>query len=134
MNKRQVALQYGWRSGLEQGVAASLDARGVSYTYETLVLEWVPEQKMRRYTPDFIVTTESGKVLIIETKGRWLTADRMKMKQVVAQHPDKDIRMVFQNPNARISKVSKTTYADWCDKHLGIPWAGFDVPTSWLRE
>ncbi len=134
LTRREAALLHGWRSGLEEDVANSLKDWGVSFEYETLVLEWTSPPKVHKYTPDFIITTASGKEIIIETKGRWMVADRMKMKCVVAQHPDRDIRMVFQNPNQRITKTSKTTYAAWCEKHLGIQWAARDVPLAWLEE
>ena len=56
------------------------------------------------------------------------------MKLVIEQHPDKDIRFVFQNPNTKIAKGSKTTYAIWCQKKLAARWAKKDVPTEWLME
>ena len=123
-----------WRSGLEESNAALLRSRGISFTYEQRKLKWLPEVKFRTYTPDFEITTKSGKKIIVETKGYWTSEDRMKMKCVVAQHPDLDIRIVFQNPNARISKGSKTTYAEWCQKHLGILWAKGLIPDAWLEE
>lgn len=123
-----------WRSGLEEGNAALLRSRGVPFTYEQRKLKWLPEVKFRTYTPDFEITTRSGKTIIVETKGYWTTADRMKMKCVVQQHPDLDIRMVFTNPNAKIAKGSKTTYADWCQKFLAIPYAKGLIPIEWLEE
>lgn len=123
-----------WRSGLEEGNAALLRSRGISFTYEQRKLKWLPEVKFRTYTPDFEITTRSGKKIIVETKGYWTTDDRQKMLAVVKQHPDLDIRIVFQNPNAKIRKGSKTSYADWCQKFLGIPWAAKLIPDAWLEE
>ena len=134
MNRRQQAMAQGWRSGLEENVAASLKARGAVFTYEELVLKWESPAQMHKYTPDFVVTTLTGKEIVIETKGYWTAADRKKMALIVAQHEELDIRIVFQNPNNRLSKVSKTTYAAWCEAKLGIPWAARDVPTEWLLE
>ena len=134
LSQQQAAVKHGWRSGLEKGVGKSLTDRGVSFEFESVTLEYEEPAKTRKYTPDFVVSTLSCKTLLVETKGRWVRADRLKMKLVVAQHPDKDIRMVFQNPNAKIAKGSKTTYAAWCEKHLGIPWAAKDIPTEWLEE
>ena len=71
--------------------------------------------------------------LVIETKGRFVTADRQKHLLVKEQHPDLDVRFVFQNSRARISKTSKTTYADWCNKH-GFTFADKRVPEEWLLE
>ena len=133
-NVRQSALQRGYRSGLEEDVADSLRARDVSFTFEEMKLTWHKPATKHTYTPDFVITTASGKQIIIETKGRWLAPDRQKMKHVVEQHPDLDIRMVFTNPNARLSKVSKTTYAIWCQTKLAIPWAGKDIPNEWILE
>lgn len=44
-----------------------------------------------------------------------------------------DIRLVFSRPNNRLSKSSKTTYAQWAVKH-GFPWAEGTVPASWIKE
>lgn len=134
MSQRQAALKHGWRSGLEERVADSLSARRVLFEYETETLEYLVPAVVRRYTPDFIVHTKSGKVIYVETKGRWTREDRAKMAIVIQQHPDKDIRMVFQNPNTKIAKGSKTTYAAWCEKHLGVPWAKGDIPDAWIEE
>jgi len=128
-----LGLQHGWRSGLEKFVGASLSDRGISFEYEQHKLKYTVPERVATYTPDFYVTTRSGKIIIIETKGRFVTADRQKMLLVKEQHPKLDIRMVFSNPNARISKKSKTSYAAWCEKH-GFPYAAKDVPEDWLNE
>lgn len=135
MNARQVALKHGFKSGLEDRVNDELtDSDLVACVeYESMVLAYEAPAKQHKYTPDFIVTTRSGKLLIIETKGRWLLADRKKMALVIEQHPDLDIRMVFTNPRTKISKGSPTSYGDWCDK-LGIPYATKSVPEEWLSE
>jgi len=117
------------RSGLEDQIAEQLDKLKVDYEYETVVLPYVPPQKVRRYTPDFILPNG----IVVEAKGRFDTADRQKMAHIIAAYPDLDIRMVFSNPNNRISKVSKTTYAVWCDGK-GIPWAKGYIPEAWLKE
>ena len=70
---------------------------------------------------------------MIETKGRWTTEDRKKHLLIKDQHPELDIRFVFQNPKGKIRKGSKTTYADYCDKH-GILWADKEIPNEWLLE
>lgn len=123
-----------WKSGLEEVNADLLRSRGIPFTYEQRKLKWLPEVKFRTYTPDFEITTRSGKKIIVETKGYWTSDDRMKMLAVVKQHPDLDIRIVFQNPNQKIRKGSKTTYADWCQKFLKILWAKGTIPDAWLEE
>jgi hypothetical protein len=68
--------------------------------------------KVRTYTPDFYVTSKSGKEIIIETKGRFVATDRAKHLSIRKQFADTyDIRFLFSNPNVKLSKASKTTYA-----------------------
>ena len=55
------------------------------------------------------------------------------MKLVKEANPELDIRILFQTPNNKIIKTSKTTYADWADKH-GYLWAAKEIPTNWLEE
>lgn len=107
-----------------------MKAQGCEFEYEAFFIPWLPEPKVSRYTPDFRLLSNG---IVIETKGRWQTDDRKKIKTVIKQHPDIDLRIVFSNANARISKQSKTTYSAYCDS-LGIPWAHRHVPLSWMRE
>ena len=62
-----------------------------------------------------------GPHFYLETKGRFTGSDRQKMKAVKTQNPESTVVIVFQDPNKTISKVSKTTYAQWCDKN-DIEW------------
>jgi hypothetical protein len=71
--------------------------------------------------------------MVIETKGRFVTADRQKHLLIKAQHPDRDIRFVFSNSKARISKTSATTYSAWCAKY-GFKFADKRIPQEWLNE
>tara|TARA_Y200000002_G_scaffold370088_1_gene365114 strand:+ start:348 stop:773 length:426 start_codon:yes stop_codon:yes gene_type:complete len=127
--KKQTTTSYKFRSGLEEHVADQLDQLGVSFEYETLIIKFIRPSKMHRYTPDFILPNK----IIIETKGRFLTKDRQKHLLVKKQNPDLDIRFVFSNPNQKISKTSKTTYAMWCESK-GFLYAKQTIPTTWLKE
>ena len=122
------------RSGFEAKVKKSLEARGVDFKYESEKLPYIVPESKHLYTPDFICKTELGTTIYVEAKGNFTAADRKKMKLVIEQNPDKDIRMLFMRQN-KIQRNSKTTYGSWCDKH-GIKWAvsatGF-VPDSWIR-
>ena len=109
----QIGLQYGFRSGLEATIAAKLRTQGVKFTFEELVIKYTRPQRESKNTPDFVLSTG----IIIESKGRFVTADRQKHILIKAQHPDLDIRFVFSNSRSRITKLSATTYGDWCDKH-----------------
>lgn len=142
IGKRQVALKYGFRSGLEQDAAADFENKGVYFTFEKEVILYEKPARQSKYTPDFVITTrpdgtDRKQPLIVETKGRFMVADRQKHLLIKRQHPDKDIRFVFNNPNTKISKQSKTTYAAWCQKH-GFLYAkyvkGQAVPEEWLWE
>jgi hypothetical protein len=125
---KQVGIAYGFRSGLEEKIAEQLRANGIDPKFETIKLPYKVEKNCT-YTPDFPV----GKRIIIETKGRFQTADRMKMLMVRDQHPEYEFRFIFNNPNARISKVSKTTYGRWCEKN-GFKYAKETVPSDWIKE
>ncbi len=72
--------------------------------------------------------------MYIEAKGRFLTADRQKHLLVRAQHPEKDIRLLFQNGTEKIGKTSNTTYIMWCERK-GIKYAvNSKIPKEWLEE
>lgn len=128
MEATRQAIKHGYRSGLEKGVASDLEKRGVSYEYETKKITY-DVSEVRTYTPDFILPNG----VIVETKGRFVTADRKKHLLIQKQYPDYDIRFVFQNSRAKLYKGSKTTYAQWCDKH-GFIWAEKRIPDEWLKQ
>lgn len=79
------------------------------------------------YLPDFVV---DGRI-IIETKGRLTYEDRRKMLAAKEQHPDLDIRFVFQRAANVIRKGSLVTYAQWAETN-GFPWAEGTIPQEWL--
>ena len=128
-SSKSVGLEYGFRSGLEERIADELTKAGVSFTFEETKIKYLKPAKNATYTPDFVLPNG----IIIETQGRFLTADRQKHLLVKNQYPELDIRFVFSNSKQRISKQSKTTYADWCDKH-GFAYADVHIPNSWLKE
>jgi hypothetical protein len=127
--QQSVGLKYGFRSGLEEKIAGQLDALGVPVRYEQETIEYTKPAKRSKYTPDFILPNG----IIIETKGRFVTADRQKHVLIKEQYPDLDIRFVFSNSRNRISKTSKTTYAMWCEKN-GFQYADKEIPEEWLNE
>ena len=83
----------------------------------------------RTYTPDFILANG----ILIETKGRFTAEDRKKHRLIREQAPWWDIRFVFYNANNRLSKRSKTTYGQWCDKYHFL-WANKWIPDEWFDE
>ena len=120
------AIKHGYRSGLEERVSKELEEAGVKYEYETQKIKYHVEED-RTYTPDFILPNG----IIVETKGRFTTADRKKHLLIKKQYPKHDIRFVFQNSRAKLYKGAKTTYAQWCDKH-GFLYADKSIPEEWL--
>jgi len=118
-----------YRSGLEETVAEQLRKAGIDAAYEEEKIPYVTPATPHKYTPDFRLPNG----IYIETKGRFETADRKKHILIKAQHPDLDIRFVFTRSKTTISKASKTTYADWCDKN-GFKYADKLIPEAWLKE
>jgi hypothetical protein len=130
MNKRKAAqLKYGVRSGLEADNCKHLEDKGVPYEYEKHKIKWEDHQ-WRNYTPDFVLDSNG---IIVETKGRFVAADRRKHLKVKEQYPKLDIRFVFTNSKTKINKGSKTSYGDWCERH-GFQYADKVIPDRWLLE
>lgn len=123
----KAALKYGYRSGLEERVAKQFSDLGLEAHYE---VDKIPYQKpMSTYTPDFKLPCGD----YVETKGRFMGADRTKHLLIKKQQPDVTIRFVFTNPKAKLSKTSKTTYAGWCKRH-GFIYAKGEIPKAWFYE
>ena len=125
--RRRHALRNGYRSGLEDDISVDLKKLGVSFEYETLKIKWTLLEN-KTYTPDFILPNG----IIVESKGRFVAADRKKHLKVKEQHPDLDIRFVFSNSRAKLNKGAKSTYGDWCDKY-GFTYADKRIPDEWLK-
>ena len=124
-NKLKNKKDIKFRSKLEENIANLLEGLGVSYEYESEKLGYTIEHT---YTPDFVLPNYT----YIEAKGYWSPSDRRKILNVLKANPEIDLRMVFQSPYNTISKKSKTTYAQWCDRH-DIPWTSYqDIPIEWL--
>ena len=114
-----------FRSKFEESIANLLEGLGVSYEYESTK---VPYTIQHNYNPDFALPNH----VYLEAKGYWDPKDRRKVLAVKRDNPDLDLRMVFQSPFNKISKKSKTTYAQWCERH-DIPWTSYhDIPLDWL--
>ena len=124
-NKLKNKKEPKFRSNLERNIADLLTGLGVSYEYESEKLSYTIEHN---YTPDFVLPNYT----YLEAKGYWAPEDRRKILAVKKSNPEIDIRMVFQSPYNTISKKSKTTYAQWCERH-DIPWSSYqEIPIEWL--
>lgn len=133
MRRNQVAIKHGFRSGLEDNVNDMLKENNKSFSYESEKISYIQPETKHNYTPDFVLNKIDGSKMYVETKGRWVKTDRLKFDLIFDQYPGIDIRFVFQNPNAKLYKGSKTTYAQYCDKK-GWLWAKKEIPDDWLKE
>ena len=122
-----------YRAGLEEQIVQQLKASKIDFGYEAEKIPYIKPEKVHKYTPDFILYKKVGTPMYIESKGRFLTADKQKHILLHKQYPDLDLRFVFSNSNTRISKKSRTTYAMWCKKH-GFKYADKFIPKEWLKE
>ena len=69
--------------------------------------------------------------IYLEVKGFFKSSDRTKMESVIFEHPELDIRMVFQRDNW-VTKLKKQKYSDWCKKR-SIKYCVGAVPTEWMK-
>jgi hypothetical protein len=112
---------------LELEISDQLQKKNIIFEYEKKKIDYVVPARKAKYTPDFVLANG----IIIETKGRFLADDRKKQLLVKEQNPELDIRFVFSSSKAKLSKASKTTYADWCIKN-GFKYADKTIPEEWL--
>jgi hypothetical protein len=124
----KAALKHGYRSGLEIKVKDYLKDKNVMFKYEAIKIEW-EDLMYRTYTPDFIL--QNG--IIVEVKGRFTSDDRRKHVAIKQQHPNLDIRFVFENSRRKLSKGAKSTYATWCERNKFL-YADRVIPEEWLKE
>jgi len=124
-------------SQFEQEVYDNLKAllpRGATIEYEPEKLRYVIEYD---YKPDFVITFKDGRKIYIEAKGAGRQFDdnvRRKMAAVKAQHPDKDIRIIFYRDaefGKRRKNGSKTRQSDWSSK-VGFPFTIREYLKEWF--
>jgi hypothetical protein len=121
-----------YRSGLEERLAQQLTDAGVTYKFEPDTLPYIMGGKVHGYTPDFRVADG----IYLEGKGYFKggTKDRHKLMLVKDQHPEVDLRIIFQRENLPVTDDTTLTYGDWADLN-GFTWAGGGkIPEHWLAE
>lgn len=128
-NSKWVAKKHGFKSGLEENISQQIEGKGIKVEYETEQVPYIIPASEHTYHPDFRLPNG----IRIETKGRFVLADRKKHLLVKEQHPELDIRFVFTNSKNKISKKSKTTYGMWCEKY-GFKYADKEIPEEWFLE
>ena len=110
----------------EKRVVLQLKEAGVPFTYETSKLRY-HVSKDCIYTPDIVLNDGT----CLEVKGLFEAKDRVKHLLIKEQHPDVTVKFIFDNSTKKLSKTSKTTYKDWCQKH-GFECADKLIPKDWL--
>jgi hypothetical protein len=124
---RREALKNGYRSKFELQFSKKLETLKIKVQYETDKIVYIQPEKQRTYIPDWTI----GKNRYIETKGRFTAQDRQKVLCVIKSNPKIKLYLLFQNAKVTLSKVSKTSYGDWCDKN-NIEWADIKDENKWL--
>jgi len=121
----------GFRSKFEYVVNKQLMEAGIRFDYEgkNNTVYFIKPAEVKRYVSDFLL--ENG--IIVEAKGYFDAPDRKKHMLIKEQYPFLDIRILFMNSNTKLSKRSRTTYGEWCDK-VGIIYADKVVPDSWINH
>src|SRR5678809_183192 len=110
LTKEELGIKYGFMdSGLEKRIAKQIEDRYGIVAYEPIKVRFTQPAKNRTYKPDFLLPNG----IFIEVKGRFTLQDRQKHEWVRKQCPDLDIRFVFSNPQAKLRKGAKSTYAQW---------------------
>ena len=122
-SKSWVARKHGFKSGLEETISSQINGRGIDVKYESEKIPYIIPASNHTYNPDFKLPNG----IFVETKGRFVAADRKKHLLVKSQNPELDIRFVFSNSKNKITKSSKTSYGDWCDKN-GFKYADKIIP------
>ncbi len=128
-SSKWVARKYGFKSGLEENISQQIEGKGIVVQYESEKIPYIVPASQHTYNPDFRLPNG----IIVETKGRFVAADRKKHQLVKEQHPNLDIRFVFSNSKNKISKNSKTTYGMWCEKN-GYKYADKEIREEWFLE
>lgn len=125
---RKEALSKGYRSNFELSFSKRLSELKLKVQYESEKIYYVQPEKIRTYNPDWTIRKD----VYIETKGRFTASDRQKILYVIKSNPKIKLYLLFQNSKVTLSKVSKTTYGDWCTKN-GILWADSKDEKTWRK-
>jgi hypothetical protein len=116
-----------FKSKLEEKVWATLKREYPSVKYEPQKFKFIQPEIERTYIPDF-KTGRSN--IFLEAKGKLDLETRKKMIWFKDSNPTIRIIFLFMNPDNKITKRSKTTYAMWATDN-GFEW--LDFRKDWLN-
>lgn len=146
MAKPALTIEPTYRSKLEERVAEQLEQGGVAYAHEAKWVRYVVPEREAKYLPDF--SDPDGCPIIIEAKGRFgggnprfrqsnssdSAKERQKLILLKEQHPELDIRLVFERASSPIYPKSPTSQGKWATDH-GFKWSDKGiVPQAWIDE
>ena len=123
----RIGLMPSFKSKLEEKVWAVLKKEFPTVKYEPQRFKFIQPEVERTYIPDF-KTGRSN--IFIEAKGKLDLETRKKMVWFRDSNPTIRIIFLFMNPDNKITKRSKTTYAMWATDN-GFEW--LDFRKDWLN-
>lgn len=117
-----------YKSGLEREFAALANNQGLKFEYEPTSF---PYSRPSHYIPDWKIAEN----VYIETKGWLAPFQRANLIAFKEQYPQVRILLLFGNADNRLNARSKTTYAQWAERH-GFEWADFrdGIPAQWWAK
>ncbi len=127
MTTGRIGLMPSFKSKLEEKVWATLKKEFPTVKYEPQRFKFIQPEIKRTYIPDF-KTGRSN--IFIEAKGKLDLETRKKMVWFRDSNPTVRIIFLFMNPDNKITKRSKTTYAMWATDN-GFEW--LDFRKDWLN-
>lgn len=120
------------RSKLEIYIGTLLTEMETNWLYETTKIKYLVPESKHVYTVDF--TLPNG--ILLEAKGILADhAERTKYVLLKEQHPDMDLRFIFDDPQKRCGGM-KMTHQEWAIKH-GFKFCGkkdIEQIKAWVRE
>ena len=116
-----------FKSKLEEKVWSVLKKEFPTVKYEPQKFKFIQPQIERTYIPDFKTGRNN---VFIEAKGKLDLETRKKMVWFRDSNPTIRIIFLFMNPDNKITKRSKTTYAMWASDN-GFEW--LDFRKDWLN-
>lgn len=116
-----------FKSKLEEQVWKTLKDNFPSVKYEPEKFKYIQPAADRIYIPDF---RTGRRKIYLEAKGKLDLETRKKMIWFRDSNPDIRVIFLFQNPDNKITKRSKTTYWMWAEAN-GFEW--LDFRKDWLN-
>ena len=123
---RKYAKMAGLRSILEVRTQAWLEEHGIPFSYENEV--WKYQYEEQTYRPDFSTPGHT-----VECKGKLTKDVRKKILAILRCNPERNLCLVFERADNKISRGSKTTYGEWATKN-SIPWSTVVPDKKWFKR